>query len=34
MTHTISPESRAAWRDPALGARRELSLVRSKQSHQ
>ncbi|MFJ9365548.1 alpha/beta fold hydrolase [Nocardia sp. NPDC101769] len=26
MTHTISPESRAAWRDPALGTRRELAL--------
>ncbi|MTE13284.1 alpha/beta fold hydrolase [Nocardia aurantiaca] len=26
MTHTITPESRAGWRDPALGTRRELSL--------
>ncbi|AYF76846.1 alpha/beta hydrolase [Nocardia yunnanensis] len=26
MTHTISPESPAAWRDPALGVRRELAL--------
>lgn len=26
MTNTISPESRAAFRDPVLGARRELAL--------
>ncbi|MFE3985102.1 alpha/beta fold hydrolase [Nocardia tengchongensis] len=26
MTNTITPESPAAWRDPALGARRELTL--------
>ncbi|MFD7841319.1 alpha/beta fold hydrolase [Nocardia sp. NPDC059764] len=26
MTNTISPQSPAAWRDPALGARRELAL--------
>ncbi|MGW4242403.1 alpha/beta fold hydrolase [Nocardia sp. NPDC004722] len=26
MTHTISPESPKAWRDPALGTRRELAL--------